>query len=163
VEVDLSRPPARLSPRVPLWVGLAVLFWAAFAIYIVSLGLLQEPTSGYVVDVLFAIALVAPSLMTVALWRLFRAPDGISPVRGAADSPDDELLSERRAADIKERGAWRNLRHGRISRQEYERIIAHRRYVHGEISRPEYHEILRQLDHSHPAKGPESVSAGGEP
>jgi hypothetical protein len=151
VEVDLSRPPAHLGPRAPIWVTLAVVYGASFVVYVVSLGLLNQPGSTSVAEVLVVFAVAATAVMFYAQARLFQNAGSLAGAQGVASSRDGATPEDRRPADPDEREALRQLRRGRIPRREYERIIAYRHVVHGEISRPEYHEVLRQLGYDHPA------------
>jgi len=53
---------------------------------------------------------------------------------------------EMRPADREEIRARRLLQRGRITRFEYERMIAYRRYAHGEITESDYRAIMKQMD-----------------
>jgi hypothetical protein len=163
MEVDLSRPPAPLPPRVPIWVSLGLMYAAALAIYIVANGLLSEPASLSVAEGLFTVSIAASAFMIYAQLRLVPTTQGFSAAGGVDGPADGAPLAEGRLADAQEREARKNLRRGRITRREYERIIAHRRFAHGEISRPEYHEILRQLGYGPPGEGTVRSPAGGPP
>ena len=90
--------------------------------------------------------------VSIYYWRRYGASGVLSPMfppplpnyssLSGALNPNDS----RRVADREERVALHQLRMGRISRLQYEKIIAYRHFVHGELSRSEYRQIIARLD-----------------
>ena len=145
--VDLTRPPARLPPRLSDYV-IVVIAWVIFFAIAILTGVLSNISStrgGFLIlGILTLVDLAVALYLSVRIgWRalvyswvtdLTKYP----PVGGA------DIRS--RSADREEIEAGRLLRKGRITRVQYEQRIAYRRFVHGEITRAEYHSILAQLE-----------------
>ncbi len=158
MEVDLRRPPARLRSGVPWWLPVAVLWSVGVALILLILwgvgpggptkSLLFE-TSGVVVN---GVALG----VSIYYWRRYGASGVLTPMF-PPPGPNYSSLSgalnlndTRRAADREERAALRLFRKGRISRRQYEKIIAYRHFVHGDLTRTEYHQVIARLDEEEP-------------
>ena len=143
MSIDLSRPPARIPPRLS---GTAVyLLTGAFLIVLIVLLVVPLP-SDYSLALLFAIL----SLAVLALCLLLFVQRGFwGDFRRAGIRYDPSVesdLLELRGADDTELAARQLLRKGEISRAEYERRIARRRFVHGEVTAQEYRSLLAQID-----------------
>jgi hypothetical protein len=158
IEVDVYRPPARLGPRYPLWAKLAVLWGVTFVFLLVSSAVLSYSPTGGLLTLVLVVALCASVVLSYVQFRLVPGRTVWSNVLAARGSPVGDPEDAVRVADPEERRARRRLRRGAITRREYERIIARRRFVHGELSEEDYHEITRQLSYGDPpGRGHEPV------
>ena len=145
MSIELSRPPARLPPRLS---GTAVyLLTGAFLILLLVLSWVLVPwPSYYGLALLFAILSLAVLAVSILLfiqrsfWGDFRRAGTRYDWRSWSG------VLEMREADNTELAAQQLLRKGRISRAEYERRIARRRFVHGEVTAQEYRSLLAQID-----------------
>lgn len=141
MEADLQRPPATIGPRTPAWPIVTLLFFAF--VVLLSAYALNLPT----VLLIFLPGFILVIALSVYCWTRFGVfPLGSGPLTSHdpidLGNPEDQP----RLADPQERSAQRDLRRGRISRLQYERVIAYRHFVHGEISGAEYHHIISELD-----------------
>jgi len=160
VDVDLRRPPARLGPRVPVWLPFTALVfgWVVFLVLIsrvVSLpNLLALRPSATIWLLFLALNVAVVAYGVFLLTHRSRHPsDQFFPL---PDLPMD-LAEEPRLTDRSEREARRMLRRGEITRVHYERIIAYRQFVHGELTRQEYRARIARLADE------EKIRAGNHP
>lgn len=137
-------PPASALPG---WAVFPLLWGISWAILIFVYILLDSTTSVSVPLVLgIAIAGIAAGCIA-AYARLHFAPGGSAfqnalYSRGSLTGDPEDV---RRASDPEERQAWKRLRHHQITRIEYERIMATRRYFHGEMTWEGYNQRVREL------------------
>lgn len=145
MEIDLSRPPpSPMGLRVPWWLPVAVLWSGGFALIVLILWMVFPGHEARVV--ILETATVAPLPVIAGLLIYYRMRYGPSGVHWPVPEDRFDTSDAPRVADKEERTAYHQLRKGRISRRQYERIIAYRHFVHGEISRTEYHHIVSELD-----------------
>ena len=126
----------------PVWLAVTLLFFAEFVLALFAY-VFNSPLAGLII----LPGLVVVTVLSVYYWRRFGVSRLVfSPlvVRDRTNLGDPE--DQPRLADRQERAAQRDLRRGKLSRQQYEKIIAYRHFVHGEISRAEYHHIISELD-----------------
>jgi hypothetical protein len=133
---------------------MAVLWGASFSLLLLAYMAVDRPGLGPGLGVIAALTLVvAFCLMYIAVFRAgprqsVTWPEIFQLMGHVLGDPED---GRRRPSDGPERRAWRRLRKGQITRFEYERVMAHRRFVHGEISAGEYEEALDELKDYLPA------------
>lgn len=147
--IELDRPAVRPGPRLPGWAVMALVWGGSWAALIVLYGLLSSSgpaVSPWLVVTIALGALAASIVAGVAAMRLRSGGSVWSNALESVGEPIGDPEGGRRPSDAEERAAWRALRKGRLSRVEYERIAARRRYAHGDISYDEFHAISRQLD-----------------
>jgi len=147
VSVDLSRPPARLPPRLTDYTVVGV-SWLVFFLLSLSLHVLGNPdaSSGsfFLSGIIVLTALGLALYLSIRIgWRalFYSWMTNLSkypPVAG--------VEMDGRSADQEELNARKLFKKGRISRVDYERRIAYRRFVHGEITRTEYRQLLGEIE-----------------
>jgi hypothetical protein len=170
LEVDISRPPARLGPRVPLWVRLFVLWAIMLVVYILVLDLLigpyneaSPPQYAPVFTIgLLIVGLSASFVMIYVQYRFVSDNSIVSSVLAARGFSLGDPEGAVRPSDPEERNAHRRFRRKQITRLDYERIIARRHFVHGELTHAEYNDIIRQLNEQDPSKGVVSSPLRGQ-
>lgn len=158
MEVDLRRPPARLGSGVPWWLPVAILWSVGVGLVLLVLwGTGLDSRANFLLLQTSAVVVNGLAIgVSVYYWKRYGASGILSPmfpssgpnyssVSGALN-PDDA----RRVPDPDERAALHQLRTGRISRPQYERIIAYRHFVHGELTRTEYRQVITRLDQGQP-------------
>ena len=154
MEVDLRRPPARLGSGARWWLPVAILWTVGVALILLILWGVSPGGPARII-LLETSAIVVNGLaigVSIYYWRRYGASGVLSPMfpppvpnyssLSGALNPDDA----RRVADQEERAALHQLREGKISRTQYEKVIAYRRFVHGDLTRTEYRRIIAQLD-----------------
>jgi hypothetical protein len=142
-------------------VTLAVGWGVSLVVLLLTLSLLAQPAPQSVTLVLLAVSFVALGSMGYVQLRL-RA-DGLllSRYLAAKGFPVGDPDGPARTVDRLEVEALRRLRRGRISRGDYERVVAHRRFVHGEISRAEYQSVLAEIANGEAIEAMDSRRAAG--
>lgn len=156
--VDRRRPPARLGSGVPWWLPVAVLWSVGVALILLILwGVSPGGQARFILLQTSAVVVNGLAIgVSIYYWRRYGASGVLSPMfppplpnyssLSGALNPNDA----RRVADKEERAALHQLRKGRISRLQYEKIIAYRHFVHGELTRTEYRQIIARLDEGEP-------------
>jgi uncharacterized membrane protein len=147
---DLGRPPAGLGPRREAWIRYSLLISLFFTVLVLVLILLGEAPGipPVLAGTLLLVLLVVVLLGSYSMYRLGVGNSVLFQTfaarRGARfGNPDADT---RRRADRQETEARRLLRRKKITRVQYERILAQRRFAHGELTSAEYHEVLAFLD-----------------
>jgi hypothetical protein len=147
---DLNRPPAGIGPRIPAWVRycLWVLVYYTFTVVLFAL----FDAAPRILPVLALALLTGWVLVGVvasyAMYRLgVRRSVGVQALAARPGSRfGDPEADTPRLADRHEVDARRLYRRKKITRVQYERILAHRRFAHGELTNAEYHEVMAFLD-----------------
>ena len=157
MEVDLRRPPARLGSGVLWWFPVAVLWSVGVALILLILwGVSPGGQAKFILLQTSAVLVNGLAIgVSIYYWRRYGASGVLTPMfptlpnysslSGALNAND-----ARRVAEKEERVALHQLRKGRISRLQYEKIIAYRHFVHGELTRTEYRQIIARLDEGEP-------------
>jgi hypothetical protein len=154
--IDLSRPPIRPGPR---WAGRVILVGVLVVSFVVlalvySLTIQPPTTQPGVVspatrETLLGLAAVGLIALLTYWYAANRLTEGNRfwsyTLLGKGYPEGDSTSARRRQSDPEERAAWKRFRRREITRIDYERRMAYRRFVHGEVSIEEYHEILQEL------------------
>ena len=158
--IDPARPPVRPGPRTSGWPFALLLFIGSS--FLVLLAIVFDTLAGVVglEDVIVvSLAFVAAVLLSYAMYRRSKATS--IPLYTIGQATDDALgdpeAGRRRPADREELRAWKQWKQHRISRAEYEHIMAYRKFVHAELSTQEYQGAIRQIKETWPGsqlKGP---------
>lgn len=153
---DLTRPPSRLGPRHEGWVTWSLILVLSFVGILVAATLTAGHPNGLgAVFIILVFLNFSFAGLGVSTFRLGVYHSRFRQWRAARGAPfGDPERGRSRVADRDEIAASRRLRRRRISRIQYERVIAYRRFVHGELTKTEYHQVLDFLSfhESHPSR-----------
>jgi hypothetical protein len=162
---DLTRPPSHLGPRREGWFKWFGGVVGSFVVLILCYSLLTGPIASFAFAVLLSVlVVVAIAVLLYSAYRLGVGNSVATQVYAARGGRfGDPEGGRRRIADREEITAYRDLRRRRISRIQYERILAYRRFVHGELTKSEYHQVLDFLafHETHPSRTPRTSPRAG--
>lgn len=130
---DFSRPP--IPPNGPRrrWSR-----WLVTALIAIGLGALATLLGGFVLGILVAILAVVVDYSSD--WFFGRTSPFFRQPESDFDTPDLP-----RVADREEVQAYRGWQQRRVTRYQYERVVARRRLAHREISREQFDALIAYI------------------
>lgn len=140
---DLSRPPVPPNGPRRRWRR-----WLVIVLFAIGLGVLTTLIAGFVLGILVAIFVLVIDYTTV---RLF----GFSSPFFRQSESDYDTPDLPRAADREEVQAYRLWEQQRVTRYQYERVVARHRLAHREISREEFDALIAYIGDAEAGRSPE--------
>ena len=131
---DFSRPPIR-----PSTAGRNALAVVGTLVFALALGLFLA----VVLNFFFGLAIgIAASAIVYAMFRL----SGVSHATASRGESDFDTPDAPRTADREEVRAYRAWRRGGITRFQYERAVARRKYAHGDLTHADLDQVMTYIN-----------------